>query len=109
MRGVLRGNAGAAVCDRVGLVYQMNISPQKIGVDEETYTVDLKRGDVYKGPYEGGKPDVAFSFVDDDFVAISHKKMNPQMAFIRGKMRIRGSMAAAIKFTPDLFMAAAKM
>ena len=30
-------------------------------------------------------------------------KLNPQMAFIQGKMKIKGSMALATKFTPDLF------
>ena len=30
-------------------------------------------------------------------------KLNPQMAFIQGKMKIKGSMSLASKFTPDLF------
>jgi putative sterol carrier protein len=34
------------------------------------------------GPY-AGKPDASFTFTDDDFLAISSGKLNPQMAFIR--------------------------
>ena len=39
---------------------------------------------------------------DDDCVALSQGKLNPQMAFVQGKMKIKGNMAAATKFTPDL-------
>jgi hypothetical protein len=84
-----------------------------MGVDEEIFVVDLKKGAVSTGPsfplsipvvrvsilvrvsernslflsrragpYQG-KPDATFTFTDDDFLAISSGKLNPQMAFIR--------------------------
>ncbi|KAB2076134.1 hypothetical protein ES319_A06G020500v1 [Gossypium barbadense] len=59
------------------------LPPKKLGVDEVTYIIDLKKGDVIKGEYEGGKPDVIFSFKDDDFLEIATGKMNPQVAFMR--------------------------
>ncbi|KAL1163701.1 hypothetical protein V6Z11_A06G019600 [Gossypium hirsutum] len=58
------------------------LPPKKLGVDEVTYIIDLKKGDVIKGEYEGGKPDVIFSFKDDDFLEIATGKMNPQVAFM---------------------------
>ncbi|CAI7775537.1 unnamed protein product, partial [Closterium sp. NIES-53] len=58
--------------------------------------------------YEG-KPDAMFSFTDADFISVATGKLNPQMAFIRGKMRIKGSMKAAQKFTPDIFPKPAKL
>ena len=61
------------------------------------------------GPYEGGKPDAAFSFKDEDFIKIATGKMNPQIAFVRGLMKIKGSISAAQKFTPDIFPKPAKM
>ena len=41
--------------------------------------------------------------VDNDFFKLCNGKLNPQMAFIRGKMKIKGSMKKATLFTPDLF------
>ena len=39
---------------------------------------------------------------DDDLVNIAKRVSNPQMIFMQGKMKIKGNMAAAMKFTPDL-------
>ncbi|XVF39938.1 hypothetical protein PTKIN_Ptkin01aG0072900 [Pterospermum kingtungense] len=82
---------------------------KKIGFDEVSYVVDLKKGEVTKGKYEGGKPDATFSFKDDDFIKIATGKMNPQIAFMRGAMKIKGSLSAAQKFTPDIFPKPAKL
>lgn len=108
MQQHLLTDAGKHTLAKVGLVYQFVIAPKKLGKDEEMFVVDLKNGKVYKGSLEG-KPDATFSFVDDDFVAISSGKLNPQMAFIRGKMKVKGSMSAAQKFTPDIFPKPAKL
>ena len=40
---------------------------------------------------------------DGDFESVCKGTLKPQIAFMQGKMKIRGSMAAASKFTPDLF------
>ncbi|KAF8024542.1 hypothetical protein BT93_F1653 [Corymbia citriodora subsp. variegata] len=102
-------DAGKALAKKIGLVYQINIAPKKIGFDEVVYIVDLKKGEVTKGPYEGGKPDATFSFKDDDFIKVATGKMNPQIAFMRGAMKIKGSLSAAQKFTPDIFPKPSKM
>ncbi|OIT04162.1 PREDICTED: non-specific lipid-transfer protein-like 1 [Nicotiana attenuata] len=105
----LTTDAGKALIKNIGLVYQINIAPKKIGFNEKVYVVDLKKGDCKEGPYEGGKPDATFSFKDDDFVKIATGKMNPQIAFMRGAMKIKGSISAAQKFTPDIFPKPSKM
>ncbi|KAJ8628753.1 hypothetical protein MRB53_022076 [Persea americana] len=104
----LSSDAGKDLAKKIGLIYQFNIAPQKIGVDEEIFVVDLKKGEVSKGAYEG-KPDATFSFKDSDFIAVATGKMNPQMAFIRGAMKIKGSLSAAQKFTPDIFPKPSKL
>lgn len=105
----LATDAGKDIINKIGLVYQLNIAPKKIGYNEEIYVVDLKKGEVTKGPYEGGRPDATFSFKDDDFIKIASGKMNPQIAFMRGVMKVKGSMSAANKFTPDIFPKPSKM
>ncbi|KAM7279061.1 hypothetical protein ACFE04_006195 [Oxalis oulophora] len=109
MKNHLTSDAGKKLIEKIGLVYQFNIAPKKLGFEEVVYVVDLKKGEVSKGPYEGGKPDATFSFKDDDFVKVATGKMNPQIAFMRGAMKIKGSISAAQKFTPDIFPKPAKM
>ncbi|KAI4339844.1 hypothetical protein MLD38_024739 [Melastoma candidum] len=109
MKQHLSTDARKELTKKIGLVYQINISPKKIGFDEVVYVVDLKKGEVVKGPYEGGKPDATFSFKDDDFIKVATGKMNPQLAFMRGAMKIKGSLSAAQKFTPDIFPKPSKM
>ncbi|TXG52412.1 hypothetical protein EZV62_021581 [Acer yangbiense] len=109
MKQHLTTDAGKQITKKIGLVYQINIAPKKIGFDEVTYVVDLKIGEVTKGSYEGGKPDATFSFKDDDFIKIATGKMNPQIAFMRGAMKVKGSLSAAQKFTPDIFPKPSKM
>ncbi|XP_062093294.1 sterol carrier protein 2-like [Humulus lupulus] len=95
---------GKHLCKKVNLVYQINLAPKKIGIDEVCYTIDLKNAKVFKGTLEGEeKPDATFSFKEDDFVKIALGKMNPQIAFMRGVLKIKGSLSAAQKFTPDIF------
>ncbi|KAL2537996.1 sterol carrier protein 2 [Forsythia ovata] len=102
-------DAGKKIVKKIGLVYQINIAPKKIGFNEKSFVVDLKNGEVKEGPYEDGKPDATFSFTDDDFVKVASGKMNPQIAFMRGAMKIKGSISAAQKFTPDIFPKPSKM
>ncbi|KAI3761164.1 hypothetical protein L1987_51573 [Smallanthus sonchifolius] len=109
MKAHLSTDAGKAVTKKIGLVYQINIAPKKLGFNEESYVVDLKKGEVTKGTYEGGKPDATFSFTDEDFFKVATGKMNPQMAFMRGAMKVKGSLSAAQKFTPDIFPKPSKM
>lgn len=109
MKQHLTTDAGKQLVKKIGLVYQINIAPKKLGIDEIAYVVDLKKGEVTKGAYEGGKPDATFSFKDEDFVKVATGKMNPQIAFMRGAMKIKGSLSAAQKFTPDIFPKPSKM
>ncbi|KAL9234125.1 hypothetical protein vseg_009029 [Gypsophila vaccaria] len=109
MKAHLSSDAGKELTKKIGLVYQLNIAPKKIGFNEVIYTVDLKKGEVKKGAYEEGKPDATLSFQDDDFLKIATGKMNPQIAFLRGALKVKGSIAAAQKFTPDIFPKPAKL
>ncbi|MED6157770.1 sterol carrier protein 2 [Stylosanthes scabra] len=109
MKQHLETDAGKEIVKNTGLVYEFHIAPEKLGYNEIIYTVDLKKGEVTKGPYKGGNPDATFSFKDDDFVEIVLGKLNPQLAFMSGKIKIKGSLSAAQKFSPDIFLKLVKI
>ncbi len=69
----------------------------------KTWTIDLKNGN--GSCREGGDENYNALFIvaDSDFFDICMGKLNPQMAFVQGKMKIKGSMSLATKFTPQLF------
>ena len=44
-----------------------------------------------------------FTMIDEDYLQVVDGKLNPQMAFLQGKMKIKGNMKKANLFTPELF------
>lgn len=59
------------------------------------------QGDVHAR--KPANPDAVFTMTDGDFEKVTKGTLNPQIAFMQGKMKIKGNMAAATKFTPELF------
>ena len=70
----------------------------KITGPDATWTVDLKNGSgsVTYGD-TGAKADLTVTVSDADFVALANKKLNPQQAFMRGKIKVKGNMGVAMK------------
>ena len=93
---------GAEAVKKVGFVYHFEIAPAK-GQDSVYWTVDLKNGNGSIKNSKEGKADATFALVDSDAVDLFTGKLNPQTAIMQGKMKIKGNMQAAMKFTPDLF------
>lgn len=92
----------------IGAVYHFDILASK-GATPVTFTVDLKNG---KGSFANGKvgkADTAFTFFDEDILKFADGSLNPQMAFVQGKIKIKGNMQKAMKFTPDLLPKDAKL
>ena len=87
---------GAEVVKKVGFVYHMDISPAK-GKPATTWTIDLKNGNGSLAKGKEGKADATFAMTDDDAFALFQGKLNPQTAFMQGKMKMKGSMALAMK------------
>jgi 3-hydroxyacyl-CoA dehydrogenase/3a,7a,12a-trihydroxy-5b-cholest-24-enoyl-CoA hydratase len=94
---------GANAIKKCNAVYGVHILAKKKGKPVLKYTIDLKNGNGSVKNSIDGKPDATFTMIDADFAKLCLGKLNPQMAFIRGKMKIKGSMKKATLFTPDLF------
>ncbi|KAL1449165.1 hypothetical protein WDU94_000386 [Cyamophila willieti] len=77
----------------------------KNGTKADTWTADLKKGKVYKGEPEAGvKADTTITVEDSDLVDIALGKLNPQSAFMKGKLKIKGNIMLSQKL--KLLMAA---
>ncbi|XP_012929249.1 hydroxysteroid dehydrogenase-like protein 2 isoform X2 [Heterocephalus glaber] len=75
-------------------IYQFELS----GEDGGTWFLDLKSkgGNVGHG-WPSNHADVVMSMSTDDFVKMFSGKLKPTMAFMSGKLKIKGNMALAIK------------
>ncbi|XP_018416650.1 PREDICTED: hydroxysteroid dehydrogenase-like protein 2 [Nanorana parkeri] len=75
-------------------IYQFILS----GAEQGTWYLDLKtdKGSVGKGE-PSVKADVVMSLDSDDFVKMFTGKLKPTMAFMGGKLKIKGNMALAMK------------
>jgi len=103
MATYLAQGLGKDVVAKVGAIFSFEITKTKGGKVEGIYEIDLKNG---QGVVKKGKPaaaDATFTMTEGDFEAVCLGKLNPQMAFMQGKMKIKGNMAKATKFTPELF------
>jgi 3-hydroxyacyl-CoA dehydrogenase/3a,7a,12a-trihydroxy-5b-cholest-24-enoyl-CoA hydratase len=103
MAKYLNDGNGANAVKKCKAVYGVNILAKKKGKPVLSCTIDLKNGNGSVKNSLDGSVDATFTMVDADFYKLCLGKLNPQMAFIRGKMKIKGSMKKATLFTPDLF------
>jgi 3-hydroxyacyl-CoA dehydrogenase/3a,7a,12a-trihydroxy-5b-cholest-24-enoyl-CoA hydratase len=103
IKNYLGAEEGKKLVEKVQAVFQFDINEKKGGEIVKSWKIDLKNGSgsCKEGPADSY--DALFTMVDDDFVAVCNGKLNPQLAFVQGKMKIKGSMGKASKFTPDLF------
>ncbi len=81
------------VVSKINAVYQFNIT----GPGGGTWTVDCTQpgGKVHAG--NAASPRCTVAAVDHDFLNIVNGKLNAQMAFMSGKLKIQGDMGLALK------------
>ena len=103
MATYLADGHGKDLIGKVNSIFGFDITLTKGGKVEASYEIDLKNG---QGATRKSKPanaDATFTMTDADFEQVCLGKLNPQMAFMQGRMKIKGNMGKATKFTPDLF------
>lgn len=89
---------GTALVKKIKATYQIVLSN-----DGGKYVIDLKNGSGSVRSGEDEKADCTFTMKAEDFVALANGKLNPQNAFMTGKLKIKGGIGIAMKFTPDVF------
>ncbi|XP_041475185.1 hydroxysteroid dehydrogenase-like protein 2 [Lytechinus variegatus] len=78
---------------KIGAVYQFDVSGDEAG----TWTLDLKNGSGSAQAGAAENPDVTMIMDTALFVKMFQGKMNPTMAFMGGKLKIKGDLGKAMK------------
>lgn len=66
-----------------------------IGGKEYTLALKEGKGSVHNG--RAGSPDVTITMAPEIFLALADGSLNPQQAFMRGSLKLKGNMALALK------------
>jgi putative sterol carrier protein len=90
---VNRRLADPAKVGTTSAAYQFDLS----GEDGGAYHIVLKDGTGDAGAGAPDSPNTTISMSADDFVGLATGKLDPTMAFMTGKLKVRGDMALAMK------------
>ncbi|NWW14899.1 DHB4 enzyme, partial [Oreocharis arfaki] len=87
---------GNELVKKVNAIFQWDIT--KDGKTAMQWTIDLKNGSgaVYQGPAKSSA-DTTFTLSDEDFMDVVQQKVNPQKAFLSGKLKVKGNIMLSQK------------
>ncbi|KAJ2945103.1 hypothetical protein O0L34_g9159 [Tuta absoluta] len=105
MKEELPKNADVAKSINGVLLYNIN----EKGKTLKQWTVDLKNVEVYEGAPKSGKADLTVTVSDDDMVDIAAGTVAPQVAYLKGKLKLAGNLMLAQKMEPLLKSQQAKL
>ena len=86
-----RFNKGAAA--GMNAVYQFDITGEGGG----KYYAEIKNGELSMGEGDHKSPSITLTMAAQDYTDMVSGKLNGQMAFMTGKLKIKGDMSLAMK------------
>ena len=88
-----RVNSNPEKVQGINAIYEFNITGDTGGI----WSLDLTEGKKEVSTGSTGKARCIITMADNDFVAMVTGNLNPQMAFMGGKLKVQGDMGLALK------------
>ena len=85
--------ANPDIASSINSVYQFELT----GDDASNWILDLTKSSDYVSEGTHDDPSVTVTMTSADFISMVEGNLAPQMAFMTGKLKIKGEMALALK------------